>query len=379
MSEARAREARQAFTIYWEDHYIEREMSILPADLREPYQWLKTFARDECRRDVDGLVSRAREVGVTIDKTNWTRILKGRWQLDADGNELPAPCVSLKNLLTAIAAIRNKMRVELLRGAMPFVETSTFHTVRRLIEKKLRKDRVNTWAVIIGPTGTQKTACYKELAARNPLLKWTESSDNGSIKELVNRVAWKCGAGRNASYTQARAKIFESFQPLNGQRKGLILDNMQSMVRSDQKLLAMGKPLGTQPMYEFLRSLSEETGCAIIWSITPEDEDQIFKESAYMEQFEGRIGGKDSFLRLPNVPPRKDLVQIAEALGFKNAEKYGERFSQVAAMRGRIRRFFEILQEAKDAADADQNTLSIEYFEDAIEERGQLDPKSEKK
>ncbi len=35
MSEAKAREQRQAFTIYWDDPHVEAEMQIMPAELRE--------------------------------------------------------------------------------------------------------------------------------------------------------------------------------------------------------------------------------------------------------------------------------------------------------------------------------------------------------
>lgn len=370
MSENKAREARQATTIYWDDPHIEAEMQLFPRDLREIYREAKIYVRDVCKRDVDVWVERAKTQGVTIDKTNWVRVFKGRWKTDADGNELASPYVSATNLLQAFTAVLKQVRVELLQGGMPFVETTTFQTIRRFIEKKMRKDRVNRFGVILGPTGTQKTASYKELAMRLPLLKWMESTDNGSLKEFVIRFAVKCGASRSISYGPARAKIFEAMMPHNGLPKGIIVDNMQDMVKSDKKLVAMGKSIETQPAYQFLRSLQDETGCAIIWSITPENEDQMFKsESIYLEQFEGRAGGRDGFLRLPNHPPKKDVVMIAETLGLKNAEQHGDLLHTIAKERGRIRRFFEIMQEAKDEATLDGETFTIEYVQQARDER----------
>lgn len=370
MSEARTNEKRQNTTIYWDDPHIESEMQLFPKEIQPLYRELKIFVRDECKRDMDVLVERARLQGVTIDKTNWVRVFKGRWKHDADGNELASPYVSATKLLQAMTAILRQVRVELLEGGMPFVETSTFETIRRFIEKKLRKDRVNRFGVILGPTGTQKTASYKELAMRLPLLKWMESTDNGSLKEFVIRFAVKCGASRSISYGPARAKIFEAMMPHNGEPKGIIVDNMQDMVKSDKKLIAMGKSIETQPAYQFLRSLQDETGCAIIWSITPENEDQMFKsESIYLEQFEGRAGGRDGFLRLPNHPPKRDVVAIAAALGLKNAETHGDLLFSIAKQRGRIRRFFEIMQEAKDEAALDQAAFTIDYVQQALEER----------
>ena len=378
MSEARAREKKQATTIYWDDPHIEAEMELFPRELREPYRWLKTFVRDECKRDVDVLVSRAKAQGVATDKTNWVRVLKGRWKHDADGNELPTPYINPTSLLQYITAVQQQVRVELLQGGMPFVETSTFITIRRRVDKVLRKDRVNRFAVIVGPTGTQKTASYKELVQRNPHLKWLESTDNGSLKELVIRFAVKCGASRSISYGPARAKIFEAMQPHNGQPKGVIVDNMQDMVRSEKKLLAMGKSIETQPAYQFFRSLQDETGCAVIWSITPENEDQMFKsDSIYLEQFEGRAGGRGNFLRLSNYPPKADVVLIAKTLGLKDAERHAEKLLEVAKSRGRIRFFFEIMQEAKDEAAFDQEDFTIDYVEWAVEEATPAEAKKE--
>jgi len=379
MSEQKSRELRQAVTIYWDDPHIEAEMQLFPGPLQQPFQWLKTFVRDECKRDVDVLVERARLVGVTIDKTNWVRILKGRWKHDADGNELPSPYVSATNLLQAIEAVRNQVRVELLQGGIPFVETSTFLAIKRAIEKKLRRDRVNRFLVIMGPTGTSKTASYKELVMRNPLLKWMESTDNGSLKEFVIRFAVKCGASRSISYGPARAKIFESMMPHAGQPKGIIIDNMQDMVKSSQKLQALGKNIEQQPAYQFLRSLQDETGCAIIWSITPENEEQMFNaNSIYLEQFEGRAGGRDGFLRLPNFPPKKDLVLIATTLGLQKADENADILTEIGRARGRIRRFFEIMQDAKDEADADGAPFTIDYVQNAIAERVLPEPLKKK-
>ena len=369
MSEAKSRETRQATTIYWDDPHIEAEMQLFPRDLQEPYRWLKVFVRDECKRDVDVLVARAKEQGVTIDKTNWVRVLKGRWKHDADGNELPNPYVSATNLLQAIIAVQKQVRVELLQGGMPFVETSTFHSIRRVVEKAMKKDRVNRFRVIVGPTGTQKTASYKELTNRNPHIKWLESADNGSLKEFIIRLAVKCGASRNISYGPARAKIFEAMMPHNGQPKCVIVDNMQDMVRSDKKLIALGKSIETQPAYQFLRSLQDETGCAVVWSITPENEDQMFNaQSIYLEQFEGRAGGRGNFLRLSNYPPKADVVLIAKTLGLKDAERHADELLQIAKSRGRIRFYFEILQEAKDEAAMDEKEFTFEYVEWAVSE-----------
>lgn len=376
MSEHKSAEQRHAHTIYWDDPHIDAEMELFPKDIQPLYQWLKIWVRDECKRDVDVLVEHARRLGVTIDKTNWVRILKGRWRHDADGNELPNPYVSATNLLNAIKALKHEIRIELLQGGMPFFETTVFHTIRRFVEKKMRKDRVNRFGAIVGPTGLQKTASYKELALRCPDIKWLESADNGSIKELTIRFAVKCGASRSIAYGPARQKIFEAMEPHNGRIKCVIVDNMQDMVRTDKALKAMGKVIENQPAYGFLRSLQDESGCAVIWSITPDKEDSMFdRNSVYLEQFEGRFGGRDGLLRLPNNNPKADLLMIAEGLGLKDAGKHLELLQRLERERGRIRRYFELLQDAKDAADADGERLTASYLEEALAERALPEPR----
>lgn len=370
MSEGKIREREGRHTIYWDDPHIEAEMQLYPKEIQPLFQWLKTWVRDECKRDVDVLVMRAKLLGVTIDKTNWVRILKGRWKQDADGNELASPCVSATNLLSSITAVRDNVRVELLTGGMPFFETSIFRTVQRFVKKKMRKDRVNKFGVVVGPTGLQKSASYSELALRDPLIKHFESADNGSLKELIIRWAVKCGASRSISYGPARQKIFESMEPRNGQVKCAIVDNMQDMVRRDRTLAAMGKSLEVQPAYQFMRCVQDETKCALIWSLTPENEEQMFdSKSVYLEQFEGRTGGRDGILRLPNNNPRADLIMIAEGLGMKDAKNHGPLLASLDGQRGRIRRFFEIMQDAKDLADAEGEKLDADYIQDALDER----------
>jgi DNA transposition AAA+ family ATPase len=363
---AETKSKRPNQVIYWDDTHIETETAQMPPALREGYRWLKLYAREECKRDVDVLTAKFRDRGVTIDKTNWTRVLKGRWKKDAYGEEIPTPCIAAANLLQSITALREQVRVEILQGRMPFVETDTFHTIRRFVEKKMKPDRVNRFGVITGPTGTQKSASYKELARRNPKIKWLEAPDNASLKEFVLRLAVKCGASRNASHTSARARIFEDI----GREHCIIIDNTQDLVRSKRELTQMGKQDYTQPAYQFMRSLQDENDCTFIWSITPENEDMMFdSKSLYYEQFEGRAGGRDGFLRLQDYPPRKDLIKIAEALGLRNAERHADLLVEIGKERGRIRRFFEILQEAKNAAEAESERLTIEHIEEQLEER----------
>ena len=63
----------------------------------------------------------------------------------------------------------------------------------------------------------------------------------------------------------------------------------------------------------------------------------------------------------------------AETIGFKAAEKHKDLLRTIGHSRGRIRRFFEILQDAKDAADDDNAAQTVDYIEEALEERATED------
>lgn len=350
--------------IIWEDHAIEAEAAKLPDKMRELYVWLKTYTRDQCGRDLNALVGKLRPLGVTTDITNWSRILKGRWNLDTN-NEECTPCISEKSFINNVTAVKEHIRLEVLEGAMPFVETSIWNTIRLYVEKKRRKDRVNRFGQIIGPTGLQKTASYKELAQRDRMIKWLEAPDNGSIGEFVSRLCMKVGGGNNLNYRAARNKLFQNLT----REHCVIVDNTQDLVREAEELKRMGKTTYKQPAYDFMRSLQDETGCTIIWSITPDKEEQMFNQRdisqmIYNEQFEGRFGGLDGALWLPNYSPKKDVIMFAEELSFQfDPDKHGERLHEISKERGRIRRYLEILQEAQDLAKQDGARPSMKHIE----------------
>jgi hypothetical protein len=357
MSEIKAPENK--VMIYWDDQHIEQEAELFPKALRELYRRVKIFCREELGKDMDRVTEAFAKVGAKRDKTTWSRIFKrGRWNHNGEGDPLPSPIVAADKLVDEFDALLNQTRVELRRGQTPFVETKVWNLIRLFVEKKMRPEWVNKFGIVTGPTGLQKSASFKELAARNPNIKHIECVD-GSKGNLLTLLAYKYGVGVNRGTSEKRFKIYESFGP----DKCIILDNTQDISgKNDQEDL--------QEILKFFRWLQDERRGTIIVSITPNTEDAIFpKTSVFMEQFEGRAGGREGFLRLSNQNPDSDLVKIAASLGLKNADSHVKRLVEIGTMRGRIRTFYDVLQHAKLAADADRESLSIEYIEEAMEER----------
>jgi len=348
--------------IYWDDAHIEQESLLFPKAMQELYRRVKITCRTKYNSDMDQITAAFAALGVKRDKTTWTRIFKkGRWLYDTEGNKLPSPLVNLQKLQEDFTAFLTGTRVELQRGTTPFIETSTYHTIRRYVEKKMRPDWVNKFGLVVGPTGVQKSASYRELAMRDPNIKHIESNDNASMTQFITLLAYKYGCGFNRSHNEKKFKIYESFGP----GKCLILDNTQDLIQ-------VGNDVLKQPAFNFLRWLQDERGGTIILSITPDDEATVFKKnSVYMEQFEGRVGGLEEALRLPNDVPKRDLVDIAKGLNLVDAEDHAEDLvMKLGRLRGRIRAFFEVLQKARFAATADGEVFTWDYVEDALTDRG---------
>src|SRR3954470_777292 len=80
------------------DHYAK----LYPAEMRDPFMWFGYFVREVCSRDLEVLMARLDQLGVNHDKTTWSKILRGRWNRDGEGNLLDNPCIALPKFLKAV-------------------------------------------------------------------------------------------------------------------------------------------------------------------------------------------------------------------------------------------------------------------------------------
>lgn len=329
-------------------------------DLREPVLWLGGYLREECGRSMEVLSGRAAKLGIEIDKTNWSKVLRGRWNTDAEGHPLPAPIVSKSKLLRAISALRQDARLRSQAGKIPFIETSVARAQFDYIELRMAADRVNKFGVIVGETGSGKSAAFREFTARHPfgLVAHVEAPENGSFTELIAHLALRYGVALTYSNSAKRIKVFTQVND----RSCIIVDNAQDLYHE--------KRGHNQPAFAFLRRLQDETHCTIILSMTPTGE-RLFVEQfikGYFEQFEGRAGGRRNFLRLPAYPPEEDVLKIATAFGLRDADRHLEDLVKISKERGRIRALFEALQSAKVAAERKKTALTMAHVKACTEE-----------
>jgi DNA transposition AAA+ family ATPase len=299
------------------------------------------------------LMSRVKGLGIQHDKTTFSRILRGRWNKDSNDKELSVPVLSLNKFLRVVEVLRDDHRVREMAGKVPFVMTSTAQMIFDFIDVRRALERVNRFGVIVGHTGNQKTASFKEYQRRHNhgLCTWQEAPENGSMREFVVTLSAKYGGSFSSSYMEARQRVFRTVQS----RHTIIVDNAQALYRPAQ---------GTdQPVFNLLRRLQDERGCTVILSITPEFHRRLQGEmmQGYFEQFEGRAGGRRNFLVLPDYPPEEDVVEFAKAFKLRDAEKHAEYLVKIAQEPGRVRQLFEDLQTAKVVAEDAKEQLSIKH------------------
>jgi DNA transposition AAA+ family ATPase len=354
--------------IKWDDVTIARECEHLPPDLRQPYRWLKTYGREHCHRDLDVLTNHFAAAGVHHDRTTWSKIVRGRWKRNRRGEEVATPVMAKERLLDAIQSLQINSRRDETQGLIPFVETPAWESIRDYIDLKREPQRVNKFGIIVGPTGAQKSASFKRyhLLNNHGTGHVVECPERSNYGEFLTLWAECYGGSKRGTFDQKRAKIREATAlgtAAQRARRYVVFDNAQELWREDSG--------PDQPAFSFMRRVQDETGITIILSITDLFEKTLLAGliNGYFEQFEGRTGGRRSWLRLPKYATDEDVRRIAEALGFGTNKETLAYLGGISREPGRIRRLFEDLQEAKRLAAADDEPLALKHLREA---RGDL-------
>jgi DNA transposition AAA+ family ATPase len=329
----------QSGTIRLDDPTIQTRCAAYPAPMLDATLWLAGFIRGECNRDLDILTEFAGKLGISFDKTTWSKILRGRWNRDAEGNPTPNPIVAESKFLKAIDLMRRDLDLREQAGKVPFIMTPTAECIFAFIDKKRAPDRVNKFGLIIGHTGTQKTATLKEYCRRNNhgTCVHVEAPDNGSRTGFITDLADRYGASRQSSWDRKINTIRASVN----ERRTIIVENVQR--------LYIEKDGANQKVFNFLQKLQDDTGCCVILTFTPVFATRLKRGVAegYFEQFIGRAGGQRDALTLPEFPTEDDVLAICQSFKLRDAEKHLDDLVKIAREEGRVRVLFEALQEAK--------------------------------
>lgn len=337
--------------IRWDDVVITNEAAHFPEPVRPAFIWLKSYTRDALGRDVDRLDEAFRGAGVFHDKAAWSKVLRGRWQSNGKGYVPKHAVLTVESFIGAVEKLQAVVRAEFAVGQIPFVMTTVAQRIFDYIDLRRSVGRANGIGVIVGPTGGQKTATFREYARQrnHGSTRWFEAPENGAMCEFVTRLASDLSA--QTASDKKKAHLLKSLHP----GKCLIIDNCQDLFRRDGD--------DHQPAFSYIRRLQDETGCTFILSFTPSGIRLVQQIAGYWEQFEGRSGGSRKWLRLEDYAPRADVAKIAAAFGLKAGKTELDLLEKIAREPGRIRRLFEDLQDATLMAGG--AALTIEHVKEA--------------
>ena len=336
---------------------LDNRAAHLPEKMRDRFVWLGSYLREECAGNLDILTNRFKALKIDHDKTTWGKILRGLWDKNADGTPANAPCLSEPKFCQAVDQLKSDARVKEMGGRIPFVKTTAADLIFNYVTVKRVPDRVNKFGVIIGETGSQKTAALVQYCAENNhhTCVRVEAPERPSMSQFMTDLAKAYGYGEQSSYGKKKAYVLEAVT----NKRTIIVENVQRLYdpRYGDK----------QPIFSFLQKLQEDTGCTIIITFTPTFEKTFTAglQSGFFEQFEGRAGGRKKFLRLPQFPAEEDVVMIAKAFGLRDAEGHAKELTKIASEPGRIRWLFEVLQDAKIEAEAQKKPLTIGLVREA--------------
>lgn len=333
---------------------VEALTSHYPTDIREHARWLAGFLRERCSRNVTALCALVRKRGWDTHETTFSKILRGKLF-----DEAGQPCIKLKTFTQIIAALRQEDQLAQLAGRVPFIETSTWDDVRNYIDFKRAPDTVCKFGLIIGATGTQKSACCKQYVLLNNhgICAHIESPETPTMGKFITKLGRAYGVSEFHNLEKKRERIIESVND----RSTIIVDNIQRMYKDRRGW--------DQPIFNYLQQLQDDTNCTVILVCVPEFELTLSRgiDKGYFEQFEGRVGGQSEFLVIPDTIPSEDVLAIAEAFRLVDAEKYLGELEAISRRRGKIRILFNALQKA--ARVSGEGKLTMKHVRAALKEK----------
>lgn len=337
--------------------HLETTAVTLPEAIRDDFIWFGGFIRDRCNRNLEVLTHKTRKLGFKTDKTTFSKLLRGRYQTDAEGNRTANPIISPLNFAQIVDALRSETQLVWLSGKTPFIDTGTWTEIEEYITYKRLPETICKFGLILGPTGSQKTTCLRRYVLLNNSGKCVhlEAPEKPTMGRFVRELATTYGIPERIAGEKLRIRITSNVT----ERKTIIVDNIQRLYKP-----AHG---WNQEIFNYLQKLQDDTNCTIILCAVPGFENTIRHEGekGYFEQFVGRVGGWNDVLRLDEWTPRADIEAIAEAFKLQHVETHLPYLEKLSRQPGRIRILFNCLQKAKRLADAAGQRLTIKHLKTA--------------
>lgn len=332
-----------------DDPTVESKTQNYPEEIKEDVMWLAAYMRDRCSGRFDILVDRTRQLGFKTTTENYFyRVLTGRYFQRDEGGKIAG---SVDNLAQIIDKLRAGVQLTERAGKTPFIETGTYRKIADLLDQVRAVETVCKFAVIIGPTGAQKTASEKHYCHLNNHGRCVhvEAGETPSLGQFLVDLATRYGHSPWGHAPQLKKAIAASVND----KKLIVVDNVQRLYSERRK--------ENQPIFSYLQKLQDDTGCAIALSFAADRAGFLTEGLAkgYFEQFEGRAGGRDQFLVLDDYTPREDLIEIAEGYGLIPDTDTIAYLEGLSRRPGRCRILFDALQKGMREAKASKRKLTV--------------------
>lgn len=117
-----------------DDATIQMHASSYPTPMREPFIWFARYVRGQCRRNLDVLVEKVKELGFTTTAGTYGKLLQGRWSKDTKGNTTP-PIIALDKFVEQVERLREHHRLGDKKSIKTPFGTVKFHRSSKLVVK----------------------------------------------------------------------------------------------------------------------------------------------------------------------------------------------------------------------------------------------------
>lgn len=147
---------------------LENNTSHYPEPIRAEVGWLQGFFLDHCRGNKASLRAVAAQCGHDKSEAFFHNLILGyNFKTTYQSGNWKAGGKAWSECMEMIAALRRYAQQIEQVGKLPFVQTPTYHCIADFITAKMALSAVCKFGGITGPTGGQKSACFKHYRILN--------------------------------------------------------------------------------------------------------------------------------------------------------------------------------------------------------------------
>lgn len=268
---------------------------------------------------------------------------------------------ALDGVVRMVEALRKYDALVSATGKPAFVPTSYWHLINDKVTALRATDNVVKWLPFVGPTDVGFSRCAEEYCTRNNhgLCIHVECPVIRTVGDLMVEI----GRKYNIPSHWPRRRLEEELRENVNDKKTIFLDNFQNLYDRRRKF--------DQPALNYLRKLTDDTGCRFVLKWTKWDDFHTDITSArdaqtkeYLRQFLRRFCGAARVVHLELPVPESDVALIAKSFNLAKVPMHLPRLVKIANQPwGNFTPLFDFLQAARRRATArGSKTIEPEFL-----------------